>query len=92
MVDTHQRQGRNRLKVAGGSLLLLATLMFVGTFVAVAKMPSYDVSTCKPTLGACDPSSNSSNRQRVFFLGIGATLIVFTGGVVLWSVGNSDAS
>jgi hypothetical protein len=91
MVDTDQRQGRNRLKVAGGALLLLATLMFVGTFVAVAKMPSYDVSTCNRH-SACDPSSNSSNRQRVFFLGIGATLIVFTGGVVLWSVGNSDAS
>jgi hypothetical protein len=90
MVDTAQRQRRSRLKMAGIAFLL-AALTLVGTFVAVAKMPSYDVSTCSRH-SACDPSSNSSNRQRVFFLGIAATLIVFTGGVVLWSVGNSDAS
>jgi hypothetical protein len=76
-----------RLRMLGTALLLLAALLVVGSFVAVARMPTYDVSTCIKT-APCDPSGNFDDRARVFFLWIGATLIVLAGGVWFRSVAN----
>jgi hypothetical protein len=89
MVDgSVQRKRGTRLKVAGTALLLLAALLFIGSFVAAANTPTgYDASGCRPN-AACDPQTDSSNRQNVFFLWMGATLGVFAGGVWMRSVGN----
>jgi hypothetical protein len=74
------------LKVAGAALLILAALMFVGSFVAAAKTPiGRDLSGCRAGV-PCDPSSDPSRRQNVFFLGMGATLVLLTGGIVLRAV------
>jgi hypothetical protein len=82
---------QTRLRLAGTALLLLAAVMLVGSFFAVAKTPTgYDLNSCKGP-GPCDALTDSSTRQRVFFLGMGATLIVFVGGVWLRSIANRDA-
>jgi hypothetical protein len=75
-----------RLRIAGTALLILAALMFVGSFIATAKTPpGYDLRECVGS-GPCDTGNGIENRERVFFLWMGATLIVFVGGVVLRSV------
>jgi high-affinity Fe2+/Pb2+ permease len=77
-----------RLRVAGTGLLIVAALMFVGSFIATAKTPpGYDMRECVGS-GPCDTGNGVENRQRVFFLWIGATLIVLIGGVALRSVWN----
>lgn len=79
---------RKLARAAGALLLLIAVLMFVNAFVAAANTPlGKDLSGCRPN-AACDPSTDPSHRQDVFFLWMGATLVVFTGGLILRSVGN----
>ena len=71
------------LRVAGTALVILAAVMFVGSFVAAAKTPiGRDLTGCQVGV-PCDVSSDPSRRQSVFFLGMGATLVVLTGGIVL---------
>jgi hypothetical protein len=73
-----------RLRVAGTALLLLAVLMFIGSFVAASKTP---IEPCHPGIPCplAPRITDRSHRQEVFFLWIGATLIVFVGGIVLRS-------
>jgi hypothetical protein len=62
--------------------------MFIGSFVAASQTPTgYDTRGCNANQ-PCDAPPDSSNRQRVLLLGMGATLIVFAGGVWMRSVGN----
>jgi ABC-type uncharacterized transport system permease subunit len=91
IVDAEQRRrAATRYRVAGTILFLLAALMFVGSFVATAKTsPGYDLRECQGN-HPCDTGNGVENRQRVFFSWIGATLVVFAGGVVLRSVANRD--
>jgi hypothetical protein len=75
------------LRIAGSALLVLAALMFIGSFVVAAQTPiGQDVSGCRVNV-PCDPNSDPSKRQDVFFLAMGLTVAVFAGGVVLRSVG-----
>jgi hypothetical protein len=85
-----ERQHSERFKVAGAALLLLAVLMFIGSFVAAANTPAgYDVNSCRGRAGQpCDPLPDSPDKHRVFFSWIGAALVVFVGGVWLRSVGS----
>jgi hypothetical protein len=88
----HRRD--NGVRIAGTSLLILAAVMFVGSFVAAAQTPiGRDLSGCRANV-PCDPNSDPSKRQDVFFLAMGMTLVVFAGGLVLRSVGgrSSDAA
>jgi hypothetical protein len=84
-----EQKPHTRLRVAGTVLLLLAALLFVGSFVATSKTdPGIDLRSCRSSIPQpCDPSEGH-NRQNVFFLWMGATLIVFVGGVTLRSVAN----
>ena len=83
MIDDFDRSGGNLLRVGGAALFILAALMFFGSFLAAAKTPiGRDLSGCRVGV-PCDVSSDPSRRQGVFFLGMGATLIVLTGGIVL---------
>jgi hypothetical protein len=79
------------LRVAGAAFLILAALMFFGSFIAADNTPiGRDLSGCRAAV-PCDPSSDPSRRQSVFFLGMGATLIACTGGIVLRTVGRWSA-
>jgi hypothetical protein len=93
-MDTVAVSGRRttRLRITGTALLLLAALLFVGSFFATAKTPTgHLVGSCTGDGIPCDARPDSSNRERVFFLWMGATLYVFAGGIWLRSVGNRDA-
>jgi hypothetical protein len=88
MTDTAERHHARQLKMAGTALLLLAALLFIASFFVAARTPTgYDLSSCKGATH-CDALPDSSNRQRIFFLGMASTLIIFAGGVVLRSLGN----
>jgi hypothetical protein len=90
MVDEADRRHAMRLRIAATVLLLLAALMFAGSFVAAAKTPTgYDLNSCRGP-GPCDALPDSSNRQGVFFLGMASTLVLASGGMVLRSVANRD--
>jgi hypothetical protein len=85
-VKVEDRRG-NGVRIAGTALLLLAALMFVGSFVVASKTPiGSDLTGCRVNV-PCDPNADPSKRQEVFFLAMGATLIVFAGGVVVRSIG-----
>jgi hypothetical protein len=81
-----------RRKVAGTALLLLAALMFLASFLVAARTPiGRDLSQCRRNV-PCDVNPDSSHRQNVFFLSMGATLMFFVGGVIVRSTGrDSDA-
>ena len=77
-----------RIRIAGSVLLILAALMFVSSFVVAAKTPiGRDLSGCQLNV-PCDATPDPSKRQDVFFMAMGATLVVLTGGLVLRSVGH----
>jgi hypothetical protein len=83
MADTTESP-RPRLRVAGTALLFLGALMFLGSFVAASKTPTFTTSCTGQ--GPCDGGTNSSHRESVFYRWIGATLLIVIGGVVLRSV------
>lgn len=90
MATTMQRRVM-RLKIAGTALFLLALLMFVGSFVAAARTPmGRDLTGCQKGV-PCDPSADPSHRQNVFFLWMGATLIVLAGGMSLRAAANHES-
>jgi hypothetical protein len=75
----------------GTAFLILGAFMFIGSFVVAANTPmGIDTRGCTPHR-PCDVGADPSHRQSVFFVWMGATLIVFAGGVVLRSIGNRDA-
>jgi hypothetical protein len=80
-----------RLRILGTTLMLLAALMFIGSFVATEKMPAVlDSSRCSAQRPCMDPRQDESNRDRVFSVWMGATLVVFVGGVWLRSAASRD--
>jgi hypothetical protein len=90
MMDTTERKPRERFRIAGAALLLLAALMFIGSFVAASKTPIRRLHPVCPVGKTCDAGTGQDlgDRQKVFFLWMGATLIVFAGGVWLRSDGD----
>ncbi|MEA2507892.1 MAG: hypothetical protein QOH48_2510 [Actinomycetota bacterium] len=88
IVGTAEGVRGSRLRTGGSVLLLIAVVMFVGSFVTASRTPlTRDLSGCHKGI-PCDVSLDQSKREDVFLLWMGATLIVFVGGVVLRSVGN----
>jgi hypothetical protein len=88
MVRTAAMVRGPRLRIAGGVLLLIAVVMFVGSFVIASKTPlTRDLTGCHKGV-PCDVSLDQSNRENVFLLWMSATLIVFVGGVALRVVAN----
>lgn len=92
MAANVERRHSERFKVAGAALVFLAALMFIGSFLAASKTPvGRDLTGCRTNV-PCDVDSDPSHRQNIFFLWMGAALVVFVGGVWLRSVGNRESS
>jgi hypothetical protein len=81
-----------RTKIVGTVLLVVAAVMFLGSFLVSARTPvGRDLSHCRVNV-PCDVNPDPSHRESVFFLSMGATFMFFVGGVIVRSVGNrSDA-
>jgi hypothetical protein len=70
-------------------MLIVAALLFIGSFIAASKTPIED---CHPGIPCplAPRITDRSHRQDVFFLWTGATLIVFVGAVGLRSAANRE--